>query len=115
MKKITELEFYDEAIFSMSKVEALEILAREEITNSEAMLLRWCREGKIEAVRVVGRAIGERGVYINPASLRSFIVAKRGPEDVEKLYIQIAQLKQENAELQARVDFLEEKYVKKKK
>ena len=115
MKKIKELEFYDEAIFSMSKAEALEILAREGITTSEAMLLRWCREDKIEAVRVVGRSIGERGVYINPHSLRSFIVARRGTEDVEKLYIQIAQLKQENEELQARVDFLEAKYVKKKK
>lgn len=115
MKSIKELEFYEEEIFSMAKTEAMSILQQNEITNSETMLLRWCREGKIQAVRVTGRSIDKRGVYINPLSLRSFIASRKGSDEVEKLHIEIAQLKQEKSELQARIDFLENKYVNKKK
>lgn len=115
MKSIKELEFYEEEIFSITKAEAMSLLQHNEITNSEAMLLRWCREGKIEAVRVTGRSIDKRGVYVNPLSLQSFIASKKGSEEVEKLHIEIAQLKQEKVQLQARIDFLEKKYVKKKK
>ena len=45
----------------MHKTAALEILQQNDITDSEAMLLRWCREGKIDAVRVTGRSIDKRG------------------------------------------------------
>ena len=52
---IKELEFYEEDIYTLSKKEALKILEENGITGSEQMLLRWCRDGKIDAIRITGR------------------------------------------------------------
>ena len=43
------------------------------------------------------------------------MMSKGRSEDVEKLYVKVMQLEQEKKELQARIDFLENKYEKKKK
>ena len=115
MKKIDKLEFWEEEIYTMTKTEALEVLKNEGITESEQMLLRWCRSGEIEAVRIVGEAINKRGVLIDHRSLKSFITTRKGVMEVERLYIQLAQFERENSELKARVRFLEDKYINKKK
>lgn len=114
MKKIERLELWEEGIYTLTKSEALDILKKENITESEQVFLRWCRQGKIDSVRVVSSRIEDRGVFVNPQSLNAFITAKN-PTDVDDLYIKISQLEYENHELKARIAFLEEKYEKKTK
>lgn len=81
----------------MNTRQALERLQRAEITTSKQMLLRWLRQGKIEAV------LGSKkeGYVIDERSLEAFIVKKRYLETEDPAQFQLAYKKGYRDGLQA--------------
>lgn len=70
----------------MDTSQALERLKQSEITTSKQMLLRWVRQGKIEAILLSKK----QGYQIDKQSLEAFIVKKRYLEDEDPARYQLA-------------------------
>lgn len=102
--KVEKLDQNDEKIYNLSKNDAVELLKSENVTESEQMLNKWCRDGDIDAVRVYKGAPAIRGLRISERSLRAFIFKKQGKvedlmEIIEEKDVEIDSLKQQLKDL----------------
>jgi len=95
MKNIDKMTIVEEAIYTVSKKEALEILKNKGITESEQMLVKWCRDEVLDAVRITKGPVDQRGILISKRSLDAFVALKSGNQSVEDLLLKIAELEEE--------------------
>jgi len=95
VRKVDLLLPEDEKTYNLSKSEALERLKAQEISESEQMLNKWCRDGVIDAVRVAKGHPKNRGLRISEKSLDAFIASKKG--NVEDL---LTKLDEKDAEIE---------------
>jgi len=90
----------------LTKDQAFQRLIEENVTDSEQMLTKWCRDGDIAAVRIAKGAPKDRGLMISERSLEAFILTKTGKvesllDDLERLKTDLAKAKKEIRELKA--------------
>lgn len=111
MKKVDFLSENEKLIYNFSKNEALERLKAENVSESEQMLTKWCRDDEIDAVRVVKGAPKDRGLRINEKSLTAFILSKKG--DVTSLLERIEELEKQLKEAKKEIKELKESGLKK--
>jgi hypothetical protein len=106
VQKVDFLTKTDKETFNLTKEEAFGLLKEENVTDSEQMLTKWCRDGDIAAVRIAKGAPKDRGLMISQRSLEAFILTKTGKvegllDDLEKLKKDLANAKKEIRELKA--------------
>lgn len=100
IKKVDALSDDDKQKYDLTKDEAIRRLKKSGVTESESdqMLLLWCRKGLIDAVRVSKGPVSGRGVRVSSLSLEGFIAAKRG--SVESILEKLQQEQRRNEILQ---------------
>jgi len=106
VQKVDFLTKTDKEIFNLTKDQAFQRLIEENVTDSEQMLTKWCRDGDIAAVRIAKGAPKDRGLMISERSLEAFILTKTGKvesllDDLERLKTDLAKAKKEIRELKA--------------
>lgn len=106
VRKVDFLTKTDKEIFNLTKDQAFQRLIEENVTDSDQMLTKWCRDGDIAAVRIAKGAPKDRGLMISQRSLEAFILTKTGKvegllDDLEKLKKELAKAKKEIRELKA--------------
>lgn len=112
VRKVSNLTEEQAKIFNLTKEQALEML--KEVTTSEQMLNKWCRDGDISAVRIATGPVNERGIRISEKSLQAFIIMKKdGTKGVEDLLDEIEKMKQEKADLLKQIKELKESGIRK--
>jgi len=89
VKRVDSLSESQAKVYSLTKNEALELLEKEDVTKSEQMLNKWCRDGEIDALFISKGAPKARGLRINSKSLEAFILQKKG--DVTSLVVELEQ------------------------
>lgn len=109
VKKVDFLSEEQKKAYTVTKEVALERLKELKITKSEQMLNKWCRDGEIDAVRIVKGNPSDRGILLSERSLEAFIHMKTG--NVEALLKRIAELEAVNKELQEENEELKAKGV----
>lgn len=92
IRKIEALTDEITAKYDLTKQQALERLKKAGVSDSESdqMLLVWCRKGLIDAVRVSRGLVSERGIRVSSVSLEAFITSKKGDVEriLEELYLE---------------------------
>jgi hypothetical protein len=104
VKKVDFLTKNEVLVYKLTKNEALERLKTENISESEQMLNKWCRDGDIDAVRIAKGAPKDRGLRISEKSLNAFILTKSGNvsgllDEIEDLKRKLKDAKKEIKEL----------------
>lgn len=117
VKRVGFLTEVDISVYSMTKKDALELLEREEITSSEQMLNKWCRDDKIDAVFIAKGAPAARGLRISKQSLEAFIQTKNGSvedlvKELDNKNAEIERLKQQLKEARKEINELKEQGIK---
>jgi len=114
VRKVDFLIGKDFETYNLTKEQAMERLqSPEKVTDSEQMLVKWCRDGDIDAVRIAKGAPSQRGLRISEQSLKAFILTKTGK--VEHLLEELDRLKAENKALKQEIKVLKESGIRKPK
>ena len=110
-KEVPKVDFLigkDLETYNLTKEQAMERLKStinpktgKSLTDSEQMLVKWCRDGEIDAVRIVKGSPKDRGLHISANSLEAFILTKTGK--VEDLLEELMKLKAENKALKQEI------------
>lgn len=112
VEKVSTLTEEQAKFFNLTKEQALEML--KDVTTSEQMLNKWCRDGDISAVRIATGPVEERGIRISEKSLNAFIIMKKdGTKGVENLLNEIEKMNAEKAELMKQIKELKESGIRK--
>lgn len=113
VKKVDSLTEEQEKIYNLTKEQALEQLKTAGISESEQMLVKWCRDSEIDAVRISKGHPKNRGLRVSSKSLEVFILSKGGNsiqllKKIEDLETKLVQKTEENKKLKEEIKALKE-------
>ncbi len=113
VKKVDLLTEEESNIYNLTKEQALERLKEAGVSESEQMLVKWCRDQEIDAVRISKGAPATRGLRISEQSLEAFILAKAGNvlqllKEIDSLKEKLAKKDEENKELKKQIKQMKE-------
>lgn len=116
VKKVDFLTEEDQKIYNLTKDEALERLKEAGVSESEQMLVKWCRDGELDAVRIAKGAPKQRGLRVSEKALEVFILTKGGNatallKRIEELEAKLEKKTLENKELKKKIQDLKEEGV----
>lgn len=117
VRKVDFLTEEETQTYDLTKEEALKRLKEANISESEQMLNKWCRDQVIDAVRIAKGAPKNRGIRVSSASLKAFIQTKSGNtqelvDEINSLKFQLEQANDKVKMLQQELKTLKKQGVK---